>query len=163
MLHRLATLADFDAVYSIYMADEVIPYLGFDPMSRAAFLGVMQGLLAGRSFYVVECEGRVRGFYRSSRGDGRSRHVARLGTLAVAPEEQGSGLARSMIETAIAGLHADGVTRIELTVEADNPRARRFYAKLGFEPEGTMRHAYQRSDDPRYVDQLLMARLSPPQ
>jgi RimJ/RimL family protein N-acetyltransferase len=157
--HRLATLADFEAVYAIYMADEVIPYLGFDPMSRASFLGVMQGLVASRAFYVVEREGRVRGFYRASRGEGRARHVARLGTLAVAPEEQGSGLARSMIEAAIATLYADGVTRIELTVEAGNPRAQRFYGKLGFELEGTMRHAYRRSDDSGYVDQLLMARL----
>lgn len=162
MSHRLATLADFEAVYSIYMADEVIPYLGFDPMPRPSFLGVMQGLIASRSFYVVEREGRVRGFYRASIGDGRACHVARLGTLAIAPEEQGSGLARSMIEAAIATLHADGVTRIELTVEADNPRAQRFYGKLGFEIEGRMRCAYKRSGDSGYVDQLLMARLSSP-
>lgn len=161
-LHRLATIADFDAVYSIYMADEVVPYLGFDPMSRAAFLGVMQGLLASRSFHVVEIAGRVLGFYRISRREGRMRHVAGLSTLAIAPDQKGSGLARSMIETAIADLQADGVSRIELTLESDNPRALSFYSKLGFELEGTMRCAYKRAGDSQYVDELFMARLLSP-
>lgn len=161
-LHRLATLADFDAVYAIYMADEVIPYLGFDPMSRAAFLGVMQGLVASRAFYVVERDGQVRGFYRASRREGRASHVACLSTLAVAPETQGQGLAQSMIEAAIARLQSEGVSRVELTLEADNPRALRFYGKLGFELEGTLRGAYKRAGDAHYVDELLMARLLSP-
>ena len=90
------------------------------------------------------------------------RHVASLSTLAVDPEMQGSGLARSMIETAIAALQAEGITRIELTLESDNPRALRFYGKLGFELEGVMRCAYKRSSDSHYVDELFMARLLPP-
>jgi ribosomal protein S18 acetylase RimI-like enzyme len=161
-MHRLATLADLDAVYSIYMHDDVIPYLGFDPMPPADFVKVLSDLVASKSFYVVEHSGRVQGFYSTARHEGRERHVAYLGTFAVAPEARGTGLARSIIETAISRLHSEGVTRIELTLEADNPRALSFYRKVGFGLEGTMRSAYKRSSDAHYVDQLLMAMLLPP-
>ena len=161
-MHRLATLDDVDAVYSIYMEKDVIPYLGFDPMPRADFMAVMEKLVASESFYVVEREGRVQGFYRASRHEGRARHVAYLGTLAVASEARGTGLAQSMIETAIARLHSAGVARVELMLEADNPRALAFYSKLGFKLEGTMRSAYKRSSDSQYVDELVMAKLLPP-
>jgi hypothetical protein len=40
-MHRLATLADLDAVYSIYMDEDVVPYLGFDPMPRDDFVKVL--------------------------------------------------------------------------------------------------------------------------
>jgi putative acetyltransferase len=161
-MHRLATLADLDAVYSIYMDDDVVPYLGFDPMPRADFVKVLSDLVASKSFYVVENSGRVQGFYRASRHEGRARHAAYLGTFAVAPEARGTGLAKSIIETAISRLHSEGVTRIELTLEADNRRAFKFYTKLGFELEGTMRSAYKRSNDSNYLDELLMAKLLPP-
>ena len=72
------------------------------------------------------------------------------------------GLARSIIETAISRLHSEGVTRIELMLEADNPRALSFYRKLGFQLEGTMRSAYKRASDAHYVDELFMAMLLPP-
>lgn len=161
-MHRLATPADLDAVYSIYMHKEVIPYLGFDPMSRSDFTKVLSDLITSESFYVVEHEGQVQGFYRASRHEGRASHVAYLGTFAVTPEARGTGLAKAIIDQAVARLHAEGVTRVELMLEADNLRAFNFYKKLGFELEGTMRSAYKRSSDPSPVDELLMAKLLPP-
>jgi ribosomal protein S18 acetylase RimI-like enzyme len=161
-MHRLATLADLDAVYTIYMDDDVVPYLGFDPMPRDDFVQVLSDLVASQSFYVVEVDGAVQGFYCATRHAGRARHAAYLGTFAVAPAARGTGLARSIIETALARLNAEGVIRVELTLEADNRRAFSFYKKLGFELEGTLRSAYKRSTDPHYVDELLMARVLPP-
>ena len=55
-LHRLATWNDFDRVYEIYVDPAVIPYLGFEPMSRADFRPVYQNLLASGVFHVVELE-----------------------------------------------------------------------------------------------------------
>lgn len=160
--HRLATLDDLDAVHAIYMDEKVIPYLGVDPMPKAEFARVLGELVAAQSFYVVEKGGSVRGFYRTRRSEGRASHVAYLGTFAVAPMEQGSGLAASIITAVIARLQAEGVRRVELMLEADNPRALGFYKKLGFELEGTLRAAYKRADQAHYVDELLMARLLPP-
>jgi RimJ/RimL family protein N-acetyltransferase len=158
-MHRLASLQDLDSVYAIYMQEEVIPFLGFDPMPRSDFVKVFEELIASRSFFVVERDGRVQGFYKTSRHEGRARHVAYLGTFAVTTEARGTGMAKSIVEEAIARLQSEGVTRVELMVEADNPRALQFYRKLGFELEGTMRAAYKRSGEDHYVDEHFMARL----
>jgi RimJ/RimL family protein N-acetyltransferase len=158
-MRRLATTADFDSVFAIYMHESVIPYLGVDPMGRGEFAAVFEALLATRRFYVVEVDGRVQGFYKALRQEGRAAHVAYLGTIAVDPAAHGSGLARRMLEEAIDILKQEGIIRVQLTLEADNPRAARFYQKLGFEPEGRLRAGYKRAGEDGYVDQILMARL----
>ncbi len=60
-----------------------------------------------------------------------------------------------MMQDALARLQRAGITRIELTVEADNPRAITFYERLGFVHEGTQRAAYKRASDTGYVDELM--------
>lgn len=161
-LCRPAAMEDADAVYAIYMHEEVIPYLGFDPMSRQAFQPVFDTLLASKGFFVVEVDGEVGGFYRATRYEGRAAHVAYLGTLAVAPMHKGSGLALRMVNGAIERLAAQGVRRVELMLEADNPRALAFYRKLGFVHEGTMRAAYKRAHEAHFVDELFLGKLLEP-
>lgn len=161
-LCRPATGQDIDAVYAIYMHEEVIPYLGFDPMSKEAFQPVFDALLASSGFFVAEVDGVVSGFYRASRYEGRAAHVAYLGTLAIAPAHKGSGLALRMVNGAIEDLAAKGVLRVELMLEADNPRALAFYRKLGFVHEGTMRAAYKRAHEPNYIDELFLGKLLAP-
>jgi putative acetyltransferase len=158
-LRRLATRGDLAAVHAIYMHPEVVPYLGIDPVPLPEFEPVFTALLETNAFFVVENAGVVRGFYRVSRYQGRARHVAMLQTLAVDPQVKGSGLAASMVNEAIDCLRAEGVSRVELQVEADNPRGIAFYRKLGFELEGRLRAAYKRADQPEYVDEMLMAKL----
>jgi len=162
LLRRLATADDLRAVHAIYMHPEVVPYLGIDPVSLEAFEPYFAGLLASGAFFVVPRDGEVLGFYRVNRQPGRSRHVAILTTLAIAPSEKGSGLAAAMIEEAIELLRTQGVLRVELTLEADNQRALSFYRKLGFEQEGRLKKAYKRADQPDYLDELLMARVFEP-
>jgi len=154
-MRRLATPADLDRVYDIYMHEEVVPYLGFDPMPRADFGKVFDPLFESGCFYVYEVEGRVQGFYKAQRHLGRAAHVAYLGTLAVAPEVKGSGIARAMMDDALSRLREAGVIRVELTVEADNPRAIAFYERFGFIREGVQRAAYKRASDERYVDEWM--------
>jgi putative acetyltransferase len=158
LLRRLAIPDDLRAVHAIYMHPEVVPYLGIDPVSLAGFEPYFAGLLASGAFFVVPRDGEVRGFYRANRQPGRSSHVAILTTLAIAPSEKGSGLAAAMIEEAIDLLRAQGVLRVELTLEADNQRALAFYRKRGFEQEGRLKKAYKRAGEPDYLDELVMAR-----
>lgn len=68
-------------------------------------------------------------------------------------------MAREMVEDALARLRAAGVKRVELFVETDNARAIRFYKRLGFEIEGTLRDFYKRASDAHYVDEHIMALL----
>jgi putative acetyltransferase len=156
---RLATPADREAVYSIYMDPNVIPYLGYDPMSPEDFGPIFQELVDCRSFYILERDGNIAGFCRTTRQLGRASHVATIGTLAVSPRWRGSGVARELMEQIIAMLKAQGILRAELMLETDNPRAFAFYCKLGFEQEGIMRAAYKRSTDAHYMDEIFMAKL----
>jgi ribosomal protein S18 acetylase RimI-like enzyme len=158
-LRRLATLEDLPAVHRIYTHDEVAPFLGFDPVPLADFRPIYADLLATRSFYVAEREGQVRGFYRLNRQKGRSKHVVVIETLAIDPIEKSSGFAHAMIGEALENMRQDGIRRVELLVEADNPRAFAFYRKLGFEQEGRLRAAYKRANELDFVDELLMALL----
>ncbi len=145
-------------MHAIYMHPEVIPYLGIDPVPLREFAPLFAELLATGGFFVVERNGELRGFHRATRYKGRAQHVATLQTLAVHPAEKGSGLAAAMVTEAIGCLRAEGVMRVELLVEADNPRGAAFYRKLGFELEGCLKKAYKRAGDEGYVDELLMAR-----
>lgn len=156
---RLATPADRDAVYSIYMHPEVIPYLGYDPMPAEAFAPIFQELLDCRSFFIFERDRKVAGFIRSSRQPGRAAHVAYLGTFAVSPDFHGTGVARQIVEELIAMLKKQGVLRLELQLEPDNPRALAFYTKIGFQQEGRLRAAYKRASDPHYTDEIYMGML----
>ena len=88
------------------------------------------------------------------------RSHARSLFIAVAPDWQGRGVGRKLMERVLQW--ADqwaGVLRIELNVHADNPRAIALYRSLGFLEEG--RHRAYALKDGRYVDSLSMARLHP--
>lgn len=161
-MHRLSNSGDFESVYSIYMHEDVVPFLGFDPMPKLEFRSVFASLVSSNSFFVVEVASVVKGFYRVTRHEGRARHGAYLGTLAITPEEKGSGLALRMMSEAIERLQQEGILRVELMLEADNPRALAFYKKLGFVHEGTLRAAYKRSNELHYVDEMLLAKLLTP-
>ncbi|KQX18927.1 GNAT family N-acetyltransferase [Variovorax sp. Root434] len=158
-MRRLATHEDIDTVFALYMHEKVVPFLGYDPMPIEDFRAIYQELLDGRNFYVYEHEGRIAGFYRATRYPGRVRHVACLGTLAVDPAFHGQGIALAMVSEAIDALKATGIRRIELFVESDNAPAMRFYEKLGFEREGTLRKFYKRAGDAQAIDDHVMALL----
>ncbi|MET3494032.1 GNAT family N-acetyltransferase [Variovorax boronicumulans] len=158
-MRRLATPEDLHAVYTLYMHAKVVPYLGYDPMPLEDFRPIYQELVEGRRFFIYELNGRVAGFYSATRYPGRVRHVASLGTLAVDPALHGQGVALAMVSQAIDELKAAGVKRIELCVESDNATALRFYRKLGFEHEGTLRKFYKRAGDAEAIDDHMMALL----
>ena len=133
------------------------PYLGYDPMEKDRFVEIYSQLVTSNSFYVCEIENNIVGFYQSDRYPGRASHVAYIGTFAVAPKYHGKGIAKSILENEITQLRNEGVLRIEIIIESDNDNAIRFYKKMGFEHEGTLRKFYKRSDSPDYIDDFLMA------
>ena len=158
-MRRLATPQDLEAVFSIYMHEKVVPFLGYDPMPLGQFRPIYKELVESRCFHIYEAEGRVAGFYRATRYPGRVSHVACLGTLAVDPSLHGKGIAHAMVSDGIARLVAEGVKRIELYVESDNAPGLRFYEKLGFEREGTLRKFYKRAGEADFIDDHLLALL----
>jgi RimJ/RimL family protein N-acetyltransferase len=157
--HRLSEGTDLDAVFAIYMHASVNPYLGYDPMPREQFAPIFAMLVADGTFHVWQQDSTILGFYRLQRRVGRASHVAYLGTVAVAPHAQGRGVATQMLRATINRCRVDGIRRIELMVEPDNPRAIALYERLGFVHEGTMRLAYKRSADATAMDELFYALL----
>lgn len=155
-MRRLATIQDIHPVFSIYSHDQVVPYLTYEPMGIEQFAPIYQGLLDGGSFFVWEVAGEIAGFYKVTRYPGRVQHVALLGTVAVDPGRHGQGVGRAMLEDALRCMRADGIRRVELFAESDNAQALRFYQKLGFVHEGTLREFYKRASDSHYVDEYVL-------
>lgn len=89
-------------------------------------------------------------------GPARCRHVGLL-SLGVHPDVQRHGVGRALMEALIAHAGANGLTRLELYVRADNERARALYRTLGFVDEAT-RQRFIRLEDGRYVDDVIMSR-----
>lgn len=63
--------------------------------------------------------------------------AAELRQLYVLEEMKGQGVAHALIEWVIDSARERRADHLYLSVFTDNHRARRFYEKLGFEPEGT--------------------------
>jgi len=85
------------------------------------------------------------------------RHSGVLG-MGVLSGYRGHGLGRQLLGATLEVAMAGGLSRIELTVRADNAPAIALYHRFGFETEGTCRRYMQ--VDGVWFDALLMARLA---
>jgi GNAT superfamily N-acetyltransferase len=68
--------------------------------------------------------------------DGRAGLVAELYALYVSPAWWSTGTGRALMGHVLTALRADGYPRVILWVLDDNARARRFYERAGFTPDG---------------------------
>lgn len=75
--------------------------------------------------------------------------------MGLIPAFRGKGHGEALIRATMAAAWTKGLTRIELTVHADNARAIALYRKVGFETEGEMRDAVL--IDGEYKNLILMA------
>ncbi len=109
---------------------------------------------------VAVVEGKVVASLFLTRFEGRRSHAGTFG-MAVHDAYTGRGVGTALMQAMID--QADrwlGLTRLELTVWTDNPRAVALYERFGFEREGVLR-AYALRDG-AFADALAMARLRPP-
>lgn len=88
-------------------------------------------------------------------GEARA-HVGVLG-IAVVPAARSAGIGAQLMERTIAAAWARGLTRIELTVRADNANAKALYERFGFVVEGLHRRGFRVDDE--YFDSYAMALL----
>lgn len=116
-----------------------------------------RGMLAHGQCHVAMAGAELVGWCDIQRQFGEARaHVGTLG-IALLPAWRGRGVGRQLLDTAIATAWSRGLSRIELTVRDDNPRAQALYEKLGFQPEGLLRQAMQ--VDGQHHDCVFMALL----
>jgi ribosomal protein S18 acetylase RimI-like enzyme len=157
---RIASPADEQPLFPIYTHELIERFLTFDDVDAQRFSDIFRNLLESGDFYIYEVDGAIVGFCKATRLAGRSNHVAHLGPLAVSPRFHGRGYAAAMLTDVLARLEDSGVLRLELLVEADNPRGIAFYRKLGFEREGVQHKAYKRAAESEYVDEVMMVKFA---
>jgi ribosomal-protein-alanine N-acetyltransferase len=68
-------------------------------------------------------------------------------TVAVRADQQGRGVARSLLDALLAEADADGVTHTMLEVRADNASALALYGRLGFQRLSERRRYYSDGTD----------------
>lgn len=88
-------------------------------------------------------------------GESRA-HIGALG-IALVPSARHKGLGARLMQAAIDKSWAKGLSRIELSVRADNVNAKALYERFGFELEGTLRRG--NLIDGQYHDVYVMSLL----
>jgi RimJ/RimL family protein N-acetyltransferase len=159
---RLAAVEDADAIARVHLASHREVYVvpgripaevveGWDEAARAEYWGrFAEHAVSGESTLVVaERDGEVVGF--ASAGPSQDEDLAggwQLYAIYLLESQYGSGLGQALIDAVLDARAAS------LWVLADNPRARAFYARSGFVPDGTIK------TDPQWgaVDEVRLVR-----
>jgi ribosomal protein S18 acetylase RimI-like enzyme len=127
------------------------------PPAEETMAFLRQALEDDRPHFVALLDGAVVGWCDVLPVFGQARaHVGTLG-IGLLASARHRGLGRQLMAAAIEKAWQQGLTRIELTVRADNPNARALYERLGFEHEGLQRNGFQ--VDGEYIDSRAMALL----
>jgi len=107
---------------------------------------------------VAEHDGAVAGYVHLGEGFDipAHRHVRPIDALAVAPDRQRLGIARQLVDAAVAEARQRGARKVTLRVLGHNAVARRVYERCGFVVEGVLRGEFR--IDGREIDDVLMAR-----
>jgi putative acetyltransferase len=158
-MERLASIADFEVVCSIYMDEANNPFMTFEIMSREDFRPIFQQMLAAADVYVYEIDNEIVAVYRITRKHYRTSHIAYFGSFAMHPTHRGRGYGKQVMLHVIDKLRREGIKRLELLVVCDNERAIGFYRRLGFEIEGTLKCFLKRANSDDYLDELMMAKI----
>jgi ribosomal protein S18 acetylase RimI-like enzyme len=73
---------------------------------------------------------------RTLTAEGQAGVVGELYAIYVSPASWSTGAGRALMEAVLTSLKADGYPRVVLWVLAENARARKFYERAGFTPDG---------------------------
>src|SRR4030081_1248781 len=106
---------------------------------------------------VAEADGRLVGAASGNRGSvKRNRHSAYV-VIGVVAAWTGRGVGSALLAALEAWARANGLHRLELTVQVHNRRAIALYEKCGFEQEGIKRHSL--NIECAFIDELYMSKL----
>jgi len=158
---RAATHDDLDAMWAIFRAviapGDALPF--DEHFDRDTFRDHWFG---AHTAWVAERGGQVIGMYKlGANHAGRGAHIASA-TYAVAPEAQGRGVGRRLVEHSLARARAAGFRGIQFNyVVSTNAAAVELYRRLGFDIVGTLPGAF-RHEQAGWVDAYVMFRALEP-
>lgn len=147
VIYRPATIDDVDAIDAIFRASfcDTFAHL-YRPEDLAAFLSKFTPEVwaeelrdPGYSFRMAEADGVPVGYVKlgpSSLPVETNRPAVELRQLYVLKSHLGAGVGAGLMDWAVAEARRRDVEELYLTVYTDNHRARRFYARYGFEELG---------------------------
>jgi [ribosomal protein S18]-alanine N-acetyltransferase len=123
-----------------------------DPWSAAGFWSELAGVPETRSYVVAELAAGAPGAETGSNLAGYAGLMvggveADIQTVAVRPDQRGTGLGRTLTEWLVDEARSRSCTRVMLEVRDGNNPARRLYTRLGFEPVGRRADYYGRGRD----------------
>jgi len=161
---RLATPKDASAIIALQrqIAEETTFMLlephevPAKPKGLAAHLKDIE-TRANTAWFVAEHEGAVIGYLGADGGRLKRNAASARIFLGVVREYWGRGVGRALFQTVEDWARAQGLRRLDLTVQVHNARGRALYEKLGYEVEGRMRESLVVDGEP--VDELLMSKL----
>jgi RimJ/RimL family protein N-acetyltransferase len=139
---RRATVADAPAVAEVHTRSWRSAYehvfgaerlAGIDAARRAA--AWERAIASGEDVFVAEQDDRVVAFVSVGPSRDGEAHGELFAVYAV-PEAWGSGAGPALMRAGVEALRAAGFREAVLWVLDDNPRARRFYEREGWEPDG---------------------------
>jgi ribosomal protein S18 acetylase RimI-like enzyme len=141
--------------------DEETTMMMLEPDERSLSVNIIRGhvqeaLASPNSTIIVADSGTRLVGYAGAVGGGyrRTRHRAEV-VIGVLHAHQGRGIGRSLLQVLRSWAREHDISRLELTVPADNDRARRLYESVGFETEGLRRGSLR--IDGEMIDELAMA------
>jgi len=107
---------------------------------------------------VAEVGGGVVGYVRVEPlpGPATASHVQTINGIAVSPRHQRRGIARRLVDAALATARQRGAAKVQLHVLSTNQPAIRLYRAAGFVEEGRLVGQFRL--DGRLVDDLILAR-----
>jgi ribosomal protein S18 acetylase RimI-like enzyme len=139
---RRASVADAAAIASVHVRTWQAAYAHIFGSERLAQLDVrrrVEGwtreLTAGEPVFVADEDGRVVAFVAVG-ACADFEGVGELYAIYALPEAWGIGAGRGLMRAAVEQFGADGYQEAVLWVLEDNPRARRFYEREGWEVDG---------------------------
>ena len=122
---RPMTSADYDAVHALWLST---PGMGLNDVddSRAGIAAYLRR--NPTTCFVAQDEGRLVGVILAGH-DGRRGYIHHT---CVAPDRWDGHIGRRLVEAALDGLKAEGLTKVALVVFERNQRGNGFWEKLGF-------------------------------
>lgn len=149
-LIRLARPEDAPAIATVHVRTWQFAYRGqipdtyLDSMSiesrTARWQEILEDLDSQRGVFVAEIEDKVVGFcvVGRSRDDGSDDSTGELYAIYVDAQSMNRGVGLALIRGGQEYLGAQGYTKATLWVLESNQRARRFYERQGWAPDGAM-------------------------
>ena len=147
---RPAEVSDAAAIARVHVASWQEAYAGIIPIEYLAAVEpaereqrwsehLSNGPGAGVRTWVADEDGTIVGFASvgPARDEDAERNQEEIYSIYLDPTKWGQGVARDLIRTVLADVPA--TTPLSLWVMADNARARHFYRRHGFNPDGAER------------------------